>query len=593
MKSSARVVVVYMVVAATWILVTDSLVLVLGIDEGSFQLAKGMLFVLVTSGVLLAVLGREERLREASRAEADRSREVLAEREHEYRALFEANPQPMWVLDTQEQAFLAVNQAAIDKYGYSRDEFMAMPGDVLLVPTTVGADSDSDLNGLAMHATKDGRRLYVELTSNSVHFDGHAAALVLADDMTGRLLAERALRDAKRHVEAIIDTSPLAIVLLDTDATVTRWNPAAERIFGWKAEEVVGMPNPIVPDESVKEFKEMFSGVLDGQSAAGRRLLRKSKSGELVSVVLYSAAITDDDGHPEAAIGMFADVTEQVRAEQELRQYRERLEELVQARTAELSIVNERLSDATRVKSEFLANMSHELRTPLNSIIGFSGAMLQGLAGDLGEEQRKQLGMVYRSGKHLLELINDVLDLSKIEAGRFTVETHEFDVYDIVTSVIESLDMQIAASGLEIRAIEPESHMKATTDRTKVRQILINLIGNAVKFTESGMVEVAVEREGEMLVICVADTGPGIPTDEHALIFDEFTQSKRRADEKPQGTGLGLAISRRLARILGGDIELSSEVGRGSTFCLRIPIAYSPVGDDGSGDTGHQRAQVK
>lgn len=593
MKSSIRVVLAYLIAAALWILATDSLILALGIDESTFQLFKGMLFVLVTALVLWVVLSREERLRAAATEDAETHRTALAQREHEYRALFDSNPQPMWVLDEETQAFLAVNQAALDAYGFSRDEFLSMTAADVLAPDE--ADADRDLLARATcHRTKGGDVLYVDVASNEVHFEGHrGAALVLAHDVTARLEAERALREAKQQVEIIIDTSPVAIILLDRDAIVRLWNPAAERIFGWSANEVIGTPNPIVPDYKAGEFEGAFTGVLTGHPVDGLRLQRRNKAGQTVSVVCFSAAVTGENGEAEAAVGIFADVSDQVRAEEELKRYRERLEELVQARTAELSIVNERLSTATRVKSEFLANMSHELRTPLNSIIGFSGAMLQGLAGELSEEQRKQLGMVYRSGKHLLELINDILDLSKIEAGRFTVEVLEFDVREIVTTVIESLVVQIEASALDVRAVVPETPLLAMTDRTKLRQILINLIGNAIKFTEHGSVEVEVELDDGMLLISVRDTGPGIPQAELASIFDEFTQSKRRADEKPQGTGLGLAISRRLARILCGDIEVSSTVGEGSVFRLRIPSEFRGECGEGlvMGDSGLQGAQ--
>ncbi len=571
-KPSIRVVLAYIVAAGLWIVVTDALVVALGINEGIFQLLKGLFFVVVTAAVLAVVLGREERRRADATAQADLHRIALEDREREYRSLFDANPQAMWVLDAQTAAFLAVNQTALDTYGYSRDEFLALRVEALSESdVTLPGASDSDVGELQRHRTKSGELLYVSIASNLVHFEGRAANLVLAANVTSRVEAERALAAAKRQVEAIIDTSPMAIILLDCDAKVRLWNPAAVRIFGWSAEEVLGGFYPIVPEDRAEEFSDIFTSVLAGHPLEGVQLTRRNKDGEQLSVMCFSAALASETGEVEGAIGMFADIGEQVRSEAELSRYRERLEELVQARTAELSIANERLSTATRVKSEFLANMSHELRTPLNSIIGFSGAMLQGLAGDLSEEQRKQLGMVYRSGKHLLELINDILDLSKIEAGRFTVETQEFDAHEIVLSVVESLDLQVAGSGLEVRAPEPHEPVLINTDRTKVRQILINLIGNAVKFTEEGFVEVTVERDADDVVVLVKDTGPGIPQAEHALIFDEFTQSERRADEKPQGTGLGLAISRRLARILGGDIELTSAPGDGSAFRLRIP----------------------
>jgi len=601
MKSVVRVVVSYLVVAGLWIVASDRVVETIGLAESQrLQSIKGLLFVAVTGGVLWLVLSREESMRRVATSEIEAARQELHEREAEYRSLFESNPQPMWVYDVETLEFLAVNQAAIDKYGYSRDEFLGMrisdirPAEDIpaLKDNIAQLDEGIDHAGTWRHVTKSGEVLHVEITSHVVHFGARRAELVHAHDVTHAVAAERALRAAKRQVDAVIETSPMAIILLDREGRVQLWNPAAEQVFGWAASEVLGRFNPIVPESDTEGFRSQFDRILDGELATGIRAERRTKEGDLITVMLFTAPIVDDDGRIESAIGLFADITEQVRVEKELTEYRERLEELVDARTAELSIVNERLTTATRVKSEFLANMSHELRTPLNSVIGFSGAMLQGLAGPLNDEQMKQLGMVYRSGKHLLELINDILDLSKIEAGRYSVDPQEFDVVVLVHSVVESLEVQIAEKRLEVNVESSEPEVRAVTDRTKVQQILLNLIGNAVKFTDRGGVRATVELSDGELVIGVSDTGPGIPRSEHALIFDEFTQSRKRAEAKPEGTGLGLAISRRLARILGGDIAVNSEVGAGSTFTLKIPATFArddtPLGVE---DTGSQWAQ--
>nr|MDA3936508.1 HAMP domain-containing sensor histidine kinase [Actinomycetota bacterium] len=231
-------------------------------------------------------------------------------------------------------------------------------------------------------------------------------------------------------------------------------------------------------------------------------------------------------------------------------------------------------------------NMSHELRTPLNSIIGFSGIMLQRMAGDLNDEQEKQLGMVYRSGKHLLDLINGILDISKIEAGRVDVESSTFDLSSLLQEVVGSLQPQALEKDLVLDLTLPDQPVHPHTDRTKVRQVLSNLVGNAVKFTKEGRVDVTLESDDEYFRISVRDTGAGIAKEDRLLIFDEFQQASRRADDKPVGTGLGLAISRKLARMMGGDVELESTVDVGSVFTLRTPIVFKATNKEVDDDNG-------
>ncbi len=518
-----------------------------------------------------------EKLRDAE--ETRRIQQRLESSEQRYRRLFESNPRPMWVYDLETLAFLDVNDAAIRHYGYSRDEFLTMtiadirPAEELpMLLENVGAVTEGlDEAGLWRHVTKDGRTILVEITSHVLEFEGRKAELVLADDVTALVEATTALRHTAARLSALVETAPVAIIVVDREGRVTEWNPAAERIFGWGAEEVLGELLPIVPPDSgesmLSRLDESFTNK-ESRRFEGRRL---TKSGALIDVVVHTAPhVADGDGDgPDEIVGIILDVTEEKRAELELRLYREHLEELVGARTRELAIVNERLRLATRVKSEFLANMSHELRTPLNSIIGFSGILLQGLTGELTEEQQKQVGMVHRSGKHLLELINDVLDLSRIEAGRVSIEPVLLEIRALVGSVVDDLQPLAEAKGLEVTE-ESDEEIKVYTDRTKVRQILYNLVGNAIKFTESGGATISFKERGDYVEFTISDTGSGIAADDVDVIFDEFYQARLPVAEKPAGTGLGLAISRKLARMLGGDITVRSTLGEGSVFTFWV-----------------------
>jgi signal transduction histidine kinase len=227
---------------------------------------------------------------------------------------------------------------------------------------------------------------------------------------------------------------------------------------------------------------------------------------------------------------------------------------------------------ASRAKSDFLARMSHELRTPLNSIIGFSEVMLMGLAGELSEEQHRQTEMINSSGKHLLQLINDILDLSKVEAGSTEVVPAPFDAGALVRSVGETVAVQARERGLELLVDVPPEPLGVVSDERLVRQILLNLLGNALKFTEEGSVTIRVAREGASVRFEVVDTGPGIDAEHQVHIFDEFWQLTPQDGSKPKGTGLGLAISSQMAQLLGGTLACTSAPGQGATFTLTLPL---------------------
>jgi signal transduction histidine kinase len=271
------------------------------------------------------------------------------------------------------------------------------------------------------------------------------------------------------------------------------------------------------------------------------------------------------------AIVVARDITDRRLADESEREHRRRLEAEVANRTEELRRSNEELVQATRAKDEFLASMSHELRTPLNSVIGFSDIMLRGLAGDTTDEQQRQLVMVNNAGKHLLALINQVLDLAKIESGQAEVTLEAFDACDLVKQVAELVSSQADANGLKLEVECEIAVPQITSDRQRVLQILLNLAGNAVKFTECGTVGMSLSCEGDVLVFRVSDSGAGIPPHEQLDIWEPFRQGAVRGEMKPAGTGLGLSISRELAALLGGSLELENSSAEGSTFTLRLP----------------------
>jgi PAS domain S-box-containing protein len=354
----------------------------------------------------------------------------------------------------------------------------------------------------------------------------------------------------KQYYEAVIENSPAAIVLLDMQANVTGWNPAAEQLFGYTEKEALGSN---VDDLVAVQDDLHTEAVRYSQQALREKQLhlvtqRTRKDGSLVEVDVSGLPVSVD-GEIVGFIAIYHDVTE-----------------LQRARLA--------AEEANRAKSAFLANMSHELRTPLNAIIGFTRIVRRKGAETLPEKQLENLDKVHRSAEHLLNLINSVLDISKIEAGRLDVQVIDFEIEPLLREVADTYMPQLD-EGVEMRVgIEAPVDM-LHTDKEKVRQIFINLLSNAAKFTHRGKIVLSARQEGGCLYADVSDTGIGIPADALERVFEEFQQADTSTTRQYGGTGLGLSISRSLARLLGGDLTASSIEGKGSTFTLSIPLRFN------------------
>jgi signal transduction histidine kinase len=216
--------------------------------------------------------------------------------------------------------------------------------------------------------------------------------------------------------------------------------------------------------------------------------------------------------------------------------------------------------------------MSHELRTPLNAILGYTELILDGVYGEIPAKSRQVLDRVQANGTHLLGLINDVLDLTRIEAGKLVLTVEDYSVADLISGVVAGLGSVAHAKGLELRAKCDERLSTARGDERRMRQVVLNLVGNALKFTEKGFVEIAAHQDGDRLVLSVADTGPGIAEADQKRIFGEFQQVDSSSTRKTGGTGLGLAISKHIVELHGGTIGVMSELGNGSTFIANLPL---------------------
>jgi PAS domain S-box-containing protein len=406
----------------------------------------------------------------------------------------------------------------------------------------------------------------------------------VSHDLTGMRRAERALREREAHYRSVVAALSEGVMLVDPQGRMLLCNPAAERLTGvtqaqWQGAGVVAPGwTPLRDDGSPMPPGETPPGqVLAGAPAQlGVLLPCRRPDGrpswfELNAVPVHSP----DSGTLLAVVTSFADVTERKLAEDELAQHRHRLEDLVAGRTQALREANESLARArdqaeaaTRAKSAFLANMSHEIRTPMNAIIGLTHLIARDVEAPL---QRQRLGKVDDAARHLLQVINDILDLSKIEAGKMVLEDTEFALDELVAGSFEMVRGRAAEKGLELVLDTDHLPARLRGDPTRLAQALINLLANAVKFTDTGWVRL----RGELLQVKggrqqvrfeVADSGVGIAPEQQARLFEAFEQADSAATRRHGGTGLGLALSRHLVRLMGGEIGLHSVPGEGSRF---------------------------
>lgn len=399
--------------------------------------------------------------------------------------------------------------------------------------------------------------------------------------VTDQLAArERSLEQSERRYRNLYEDVPIPLFRTNRDGMLDEINDAGMRLLGVQAREQVRLQNvlDLYPDRAARlRWQEELerSGGISHRTAV---LMRRPSDGKEMYVNVVARPVADPETGQLAYIeGCVEDITERKQAEDELRRHRAHLEELVRERTAELSVALSRAESANRAKSVFLSNMSHELRTPLNAVIGFS----QLLQNDpvLGAPQKEQLAMINRSGHHLLTLINDILELSKIESGRTELQLLPVDLYGLFESVLEMLRLRASQGGIALKLDVAGAPPVIVADGPKLRQVLLNLLSNAVKFTERGSVTLqvrgsAAERDTVRLRFAVIDTGPGISQDDRNRIFQPFIQAGNPSSQA--GTGLGLTISREFVQLMGGDLQLQSAPGAGSTFSFTLTVQQRP-----------------
>ena len=425
---------------------------------------------------------------------------------------------------------------------------------------------------------RDGERVWIEWTNKIVFDDqGHIREILsVGSDITARKKAEDEARLSATLTHYLSKYANDFIILLDENFRFLEVNERTVDFYGYTREEMIGMH---ATQLRVSETKNAFTKQIDLAQTSGKALyetLHQRKDGTIFPVEINLRAIEIEGRKFYQAV--IRDITERKQAEeqvsrlnQDLRRYAEVLEQRVAERTAELVVAKERAEAADKIKSAFLATMSHELRTPLNSIIGFTGIMLQGLAGPLNEEQHKQMTMVQNSSRHLLSLINDVLDISKIESGQLTLTASPFDLKPSIEKMVKLVAPLAVQKGIDLRSEISEDIGMIVTDQRRVEQVILNLVNNAVKFTENGYVLITCRNGGDHYLLSVTDTGIGMQPQELSEIFQPFHQIDTGLARTHEGTGLGLSICKKLLDMMGGCIAVESSFGKGSTFTIRLP----------------------
>jgi len=378
-------------------------------------------------------------------------------------------------------------------------------------------------------------------------------------------------RRGEAEVRAVLEAAPDAMIVVDRDGTIRLVNDQTERLFGYRRDELLGQPvDVLVPGRfGATHWRHREGYAHDPHRrpmGSGLELYGRRKDGTEMPVEISLSPLETEDGM--LIVSAVRDVTDRKRLEDDIRRQNRELEEQ-----------NRRVQEASRMKSEFLANMSHELRTPLNSIIGFSEMMHEGHLGALADDHREYLGDILTSARHLLHLINDVLDLSKVESGtmEFFPETVELDA--LVAEACDMVHPLATRKGIDI-GVEVDSGLDdLVLDAAKLKQVLSNYLSNAVKFTpDGGRVKVrALAFGAERFRLEVEDTGIGIRSEDLDRLFVEFQQLDASPAKRHQGTGLGLALTRRIVEAQGGRVGVASTVGSGSTFFAVLPRRATPV----------------
>lgn len=487
--------------------------------------------------------------------------------ESQYLELLESTPDAIVMVNAAGRIVLANSQAE-RLFGYDRGELRGRPVETLL-PDSVRAShvihrshyfsqprarsmgAGLELNG----RRKDGAEFPVEISLSPLATEQGVLVMSAVRDISGRKRAEQKFR-------ALLESAPDAMVIVDRAGSIVLVNTQAERLFGYRREDLLGKSVDVLVPQRFRHghhgHRASFFGAPRTRSMGeGRELHGLRRDGSEFPVEISLSPLETEEG--VLVSSAIRDITE-----------RRRIERALQEKNVELE-------RAVAAKDRFLATMSHELRTPMNAIIGYTGTLLMRLPGPLTQEQERQLSTIQTSARHLLSLINDLLDLAKIDSGKVEIAVEPVDCAAVVEEVVATLRPFAEKKRIELAVRAPSGQAPLKTDRRAMSQIVINLVTNAIKFTDRGRIVVSVEPRlvegGKMRLLCVADTGCGISEQDQQRLFQAFTQVDASSTRRHEGTGLGLHLSQKLAALLGGRLTCESTVGAGSKFTLALPDA--------------------
>jgi len=533
--------------------------------------------------------------------EREQTNRELQQSEERYKAVISSSVVGVILIDMSGR-IQSFNSAAEHIFEYTAAEIVGKSVRLLMHDSEYAADDQTMETYLATQLsqfigttsevaahTKSGRVIYIEMGVSEIITESEHYFSGTVMDISARKQAEEELANVHLRLKNVFESATqVAIIATDAAGRINIFNPGAERILGYSAAEVMGQQTEMFHLRTEIEgrakllsarLKRQVNGPdaffalakMGGQSEQEWTYVRKD--GSLLTVNSAVTAMYDTNGEITGFLGIVLDITNWKKAEEALRLAKAVAEE------------------ANQTKSEFLANMSHELRTPLNSVIGFSNILLQMSAEKLDEQEVIYLERILSNGKHLLDLINNILDLSKIEAGKMDLELVELNIGEQVIEILGLVEDQAKHRSIELKAIIPESLKPNLIDPGKLKQVLLNLISNALKFTEKGSVTVELipdEKLANVAEIRVSDTGIGIPADRLKTIFDEFAQVDSSTQRKYGGTGLGLSISRRICQLMGCQLEVQSTEGQGSTFIIRALEHVATLAGSTTGGRGDQ-----
>jgi PAS domain S-box-containing protein len=477
----------------------------------------------------------------------------------DYKTLFESVNDAIIIIDPFKRIIIAANNKAVKLYGFKKEEFIGMSLNKLSKDADKSEmqikqllNTGENKNFESIQYNSRGEELNMLINSSIINYQGKIAVLSINRDITELKQAENNSKSVHLMCNSLIENSPLAIMVVDLNGLVEVWNPAAEKLFGWKKEEVIGKLYPIIPFGKEKEAIELFVRCINGGGLADIETTRARKDGSAVEITRSFALIQGPDGKGKRMLIIMNDITERKKFETEL------IKEKIKAQ------------ESDRMKSEFLAQISHEIRTPINAILSFISLIKEEVADKISDDLNTGFDIIDRNSQRLIRTIDLILNMSQVKNGSFDLQFQPTDlVSDILAPIVNQFSSSAKVKNLSLSLENHLTHQRTNIDNYTVSQIFINLIDNAIKYTNKGEVKISVyTNSSEKVCVDISDTGIGISNEYLNKIFKPFSQEDTGYTRKYDGTGLGLALVKKYCEMNYAEIKVKSEKGNGSVFSV-------------------------